>query len=114
MSAFESIVQKQIQLQGIFYPNSDLPKHDGQLFSTYMLGLESEVGEVLQADKTWKPFHKGDRDPQAVKQELADCFLFLINAALAQGMSAWDMLDEMRKKQVIVEERMLADKKKEP
>ena len=83
-------------------------------FSTYMLGLESEVGEVLQADKTWKPFHKGERDPQAVKQELADCFLYLINAALAQGMSAWDMLDEMRKKQVVIEERMLADIEKEP
>lgn len=39
MSAFESIVQKQIQLQGIFYPDSNLPKHEGRLFFNLYVGL---------------------------------------------------------------------------
>ena len=106
----ENIFQKQIELQKIAF-NKTLPKHEPDLVSYFALGLVSEVGEVLQADKTWKPFHKGTRDEWSALEELADCWLFLINLTLAEGYNCRAIKEMICDKQSIVFERIKKEKR---
>lgn len=89
--------------------NVKLPAVNEKLFQYYMLGLLGEAGEVLSADKQWKPINKGPRDQQEVMKELTDCFLFLINACLAQNVTADDIANEFLRKNKKVHERIEAD-----
>ena len=66
-----------------------LPSDKPELISIYALGLISEVGEVLQADKRWKiglNWTGGDtrhHERGEVISELTDCMLYLVNLMLA-------------------------------
>lgn len=68
---------------------ADLPNDRPDLISPYALGLVSEIGEVLQADKRWKAGMSktgGDdkhHDHKEVTGELTDCLLFFVNLCLA-------------------------------
>jgi dimeric dUTPase (all-alpha-NTP-PPase superfamily) len=74
--------------------NAELPKHDSNLVSYFALGLYNEIGEVLQADKTWKPWAKNSPyNREETEKEIADCWLFLINLTLAQGIDAERLFD---------------------
>ncbi len=87
----------QIKLQNHCF-NAKLPVVDEHLFQYYMLGLFGEAGEVLAADKQWKPCNKGPRKEDEVREELTDCFLFLINACLSQGFTSEDIYQTFLKK----------------
>jgi len=105
----KNIFKNQIELQKIAF-NKELPKHEPDLVSYFALGLMSEVGEVLQADKTWKPFHKGAVDKNATLEELADCWLFLINLGLAEGFNYKEIKEAISEKQKVVFERIKKEK----
>lgn len=105
----ENIFKKQIELQKIAF-NKELPNHEPELISYFALGLVGEVGEVLQADKTWKPFNKGIRDEWLTLEELADCWLFLINLTLAEGYDCREIKEMILDKQAIVFERIKKEK----
>lgn len=105
----ENIFKNQIELQKIAF-NKELPKHEPELISYFALGLMSEVGEVLQTDKTWKPFHKGTVDKDATLEELADCWLFLINLCLAEGFNYKEIKKAISEKQAVVFERIKKEK----
>lgn len=87
-----------------------LPAHNEDLAMYYGFGLFTELGEVFQADKSWKMFNKGPRNAEEVLEELVDCQLFLTNLMLAQRISAEDFEAAYRKKAAKVIERAQACK----
>lgn len=105
----QEIFDKQAQLQKLAF-GVDLPKVDENLAKYYGFGLYGEIGEVFQADKTWKPFNKGPRNEDEVREELTDCLLFLVNLMLAQGMTADMIQDSYLKKYQVVIDRVNKEK----
>ena len=93
----QTMFDLQAKLQSYCF-NVKLPAVNEGLFQYYMLGLFGEAGEVLAADKQWKPCNKGPRDQEEVTKELTDCFLFLINACLSQNVTAEDIAKEFIRK----------------
>lgn len=59
-----------------------LPKDDIGLASYHILQFMSELGEVLDADKRWKNFRNDKFDKSAKAEEIADCFIVLMNVAM--------------------------------
>lgn len=95
MDRLSYMFERQAELQKHML-DADLPADRPDLLSYYALGLVSELGEVLQADKRWKAELKTGGDNTTVniidvRYEIADCFLYLINIALAAGMTAEEM-----------------------
>ena len=88
--------------------NIKLPSDKPELISTYALGLVSEIGEVLQADKRWKNKTGGDNktvDHDSVKEELTDCMLYLINLIQACDVNAEEFFESFIKVQNKVRRR---------
>lgn len=104
----QKMFDMQIELQNHCF-NVQLPAVNEGLFQYYMLGLFGEAGEVLAADKQWKPCNKGPRSQEEVTKELTDCFLFLINACLAQNVTAEDIAQEFIRKNKKVHARIEKD-----
>lgn len=104
---FEGLYQKQINFQkkvlkkGLYnFENiKDLPYDEPKIFSQHIQHMISELGEVLSADKRWKSFRNGHYDEDNKKEELADCFIVLMNMCIFSGFTAEDMekaiLDKM-------------------
>ena len=65
-----------------------LPIDDVQLCSYHIQQLMSEVGEVLDADKRWKNFRNEKYDKEAKAEEIADCFIVLLNIAMFSGIDS--------------------------
>lgn len=61
-----------------------------QWSSYHVLGLVEEVGELLKADKRWKTHRNKFHDEKNKLEELADCFITLMNVALWSGVSTDD------------------------
>lgn len=82
-----------------------LPADYPRLESYQIQQLVSEIGEVLEADKRWKSFRNGKYDPAGKKDEIADCFIVLMNVAVFSGLSAEDVLEAIEKKITVNNER---------
>lgn len=82
----QTILQK--ELMGVCLP-ADKP----ELVSYHALGLYTELGEVLQADKRWKPWKNGDKahNKRELTKEIADCWLFLINLTLVHNIDSEEL-----------------------
>lgn len=83
---FLFMLQKDLQKH---ITDADLPAERPDLVSYHALGLISELGEVLQVDKRWKPWNQDkaiEVDKEALSKEIADCWLFLINLTLVLGL----------------------------
>lgn len=62
-----------------------VPVDDIGLASYHVQQLMSEIGEVLEADKRWKS-HRNDKYNRGKKlEEIADCFIVLMNIAMFSG-----------------------------
>lgn len=83
-----------------------LPVDDVSLSSYHLLQLMSELGEVLDADKRWKNFRNNKYDKDAKVEEIADCFIVLMNVAMFSGLSADDIENAVEKKISEVLERI--------
>ena len=59
-----------------------LPVDRPMLASYHVQQLVSEIGEVLDADKRWKNFRNEKYDKDAKAEELADCFIVLMNICM--------------------------------
>ena len=68
-----------------------LPIDVPQLASYHIQQLMSEIGEVLDADKRWKNFRNEKYDKNNKAEELADCFIVLMNICMFSGLSGDDM-----------------------
>ena len=65
-----------------------IPEDNVQIFSQHIQQLISEIGEVLSADKRWKNFRNEKIDKENKLEEIADCFIVLMNVAIYSGFTS--------------------------
>ena len=120
---FESLYQLQIGFQEeIINENKyeDLPKEsyenlpidNPKLFAYHIEHLVCEIGEVLSADKRWKNMrrHTTQEMLEHKKEEIADCFIVLMNVCIYSGLTASDVMDLIEKKIIKNYDRMHFEK----
>ena len=83
-----------------------VPIDDVKLMSYHIQQLMSEIGEVLDADKRWKNFRNLKYDKDAKLEEIADCFIVLMNIAMFSGFDGDQVADAIAKKALEVYERL--------
>lgn len=95
--AYEGFTAKQDQV---------LPVDDPHLCSYHVQQLISEIGEVLEADKRWKNFRNKKNDSKNKLDEIADCFIVVMNLAIFSGFDACELERAIKKKLQVVLERI--------
>lgn len=83
-----------------------VPVDDVRLASYHVQHLISEIGEVLDADKRWKNFRNEKYDKSAKLEELADCFIVLMNIAMYSDINDKEMVEAIKEKLDKVSERI--------
>lgn len=83
-----------------------VPADDVGLASYHIQQLVSEIGEVLDADKRWKSHRNEKYDKNAKLEELADCFVVLMNIAMFSGFDGDDLANAIQKKLDVVSDRI--------
>lgn len=73
----------------------ELPVDDPKLFSYHVQQLMSEIGELLDADKRWKNFRNGKYDKDSKLEEIADCFIVLVNICLFSDVSHIELINKV-------------------
>lgn len=82
------------------------PCDDVSLSSYHIQQLISEIGEVLECDKRWKNYRNDKFDKDAKLEELADCFIELLNIAMFSNFSAKELSKAIENKIEIVKGRV--------
>lgn len=83
-----------------------IPVDDVKLMSYHVQQLISEIGEVLDADKRWKNFRNQKYNSDAKLEEIADCFIVMMNIAMFSGLDGSEVVDAIEKKLNEVSERI--------
>lgn len=83
-----------------------IPCDDVSLSSYHIQQLVSEIGEVLECDKRWKNYRNDKFDKDAKLEELADCFIELLNIAMFSNFSAKELSQAIENKIKIVKGRI--------
>lgn len=83
-----------------------IPVDDVKLMSYHIQQLMSEIGEVLDADKRWKNFRNQKYDENAKLEEIADCFIVMMNVAMFSGFDGAQLVEAIEKKLNKVSERI--------
>ena len=113
MRPFKQIYDMQIENQSLLVNNNlydnvekmSLPTDNVALASYHVQQLISEIGEVLAADKRWKNIRNDKYDRDNKLEEIADCFIVLMNIAIFSGMSAEELENEIINKLQVVNKR---------
>ncbi len=95
--SYEGFASKAVEL---------VPADDPRLCSYHVQQLISEIGEVLEADKRWKNFRNSRFDKDAKLDEIADCFIVMMNVSMYSGFSGEEIADAIKRKIDIVHERV--------
>lgn len=115
MADFNDMYRKQQLIQGKMVdegmydgvnPDLVIPQDIPSLASYHVQQLVSEIGEVLEADKRWKNFRNKKYDRDAKLEELADCYIVLMNISMFSGFTASEVYDAIRHKQDVVLDRI--------
>lgn len=88
----------------------ELPFDHPRLASYHVQQLISEVGEVLDADKRWKNFRNGRYNSNDKLEEIADCFIVLLNIAMYSGFTSKNIVNAIKRKVDIVSDRIKEEK----
>lgn len=83
-----------------------IPVDDVRLMSYHIQQLMSEIGEVLDADKRWKNFRNQKYDESAKLEEIADCFIVMMNIVMFSGFDGNQLVNAIDKKLTKVSERI--------
>lgn len=83
-----------------------LPNDSVSLSSYHVQQLVSEIGEVLDADKRWKNFRNEKYDKDAKAEEIADCFIVLMNIAMFSGIDGDELAGVISRKLYTVRNRV--------
>ena len=83
-----------------------LPADSPTMFSYQLQGEISELGEVLEADKRWKNMRNAHYDREQKLEELADCFIYLMNMCMWSGYSFDDVQGAVAEKVQTVRDRI--------
>lgn len=116
-STLKELFQKQVNnqngliLKGVYdkFILDDIkpvPFDNVNLASYHIQQLISEIGEVLDADKRWKSHRNEKYNEQDKLEELADCFIVLMNIVMFSGFDADDLANAIEDKLNIVFERI--------
>lgn len=84
----------------------ELPVDSSALCSYHVQQLMSEVGEVLTADKRWKSHRQDNYNPQEKLEEIADCFIVMMNIAMFSGFDGEDVTKAIEDKLDVVAGRI--------
>lgn len=84
----------------------ELPMDSVSLSSYHIQQLVSEIGEVLTADKRWKSHRQDGYDSQSKLEEIADCFIVMMNIAMFSGFDGNDVTNAIYEKLGIVSSRI--------
>ena len=90
--------------------NVELPFDHPRLASYHIQQLISEIGEVLDADKRWKNIRNGRYNKDNKLEEIADCFIVLMNIAMFSGYDSQDIIKAIDFKLGIFSERIEKEK----
>lgn len=74
------------------------PVDDVSLTSYHIQQLMSEIGEILNADKRWKSHRNDKYDEQEKLEEIADCFIVLMNVAMFSGFNGDNIAEAIKSK----------------
>ena len=104
-------IQNKLLNKGIYNRYKDentitVPIDDVGLSSYHVQQLMSEIGEVLDADKRWKSHRNDKYDKNAKLEELADCFIVLMNIVMFSGFDSDDLANSIQKKLSVVSDRL--------
>ena len=101
----KNLYKKQIEFQNDLLRNEKydtknvtLPEDNIYLFKYHMLQLLSELGEVLESDKRWKNYRNKKFNLKEKQNEIADCFIVLMNVAMSSGMTYEELYKSIEKK----------------
>ena len=83
-----------------------VPTDDIKLMSYHVQQLISEIGEILNADKRWKNFRNQKYDENNKLEEIADCFIVLMNVAMFSGFDGSQLAEAIENKLYKVSERI--------
>lgn len=83
-----------------------IPVDDVKLMSYHVQQLMSEIGEVLDADKRWKNFRNQKYDKNAKLEEIADCFIVMMNITMFSGFDGAQLIEAIGNKLNEVSERI--------
>lgn len=83
-----------------------IPVDDVKLMSYHIQQLVSEIGEILNADKRWKNFRNERYDEKEKLEEIADCFIVLMNIAMFSGFDGIQLSDAILDKLNKVSDRI--------
>lgn len=86
--------------------DTELPIDSVALSSYHIQQLVSEIGEVLDADKRWKNIRNKKYEPKDKLEEIADCFIVLMNVAMFSGFDGEDVSAAIEEKLGIVADRI--------
>lgn len=84
----------------------ELPTDSVSLASYHVQQLISEIGEVLTADKRWKSHRQDNYNSYDKLEEIADCFIVMMNIAMFSGFDGDDVNQAIIDKLGIVSERI--------
>lgn len=116
-TSFESLFLQQMQNQQMLIDKEQYDKYkddktntvpvdDIGLFSYNIQQLMSEIGEVLDADKRWKNFRNEKNDSNGKLEEIADCFIVMMNIAMFSGFNGADVAKAIAEKIMKVQGRI--------
>lgn len=83
-----------------------VPVDDVGLASYHIQQLMSEIGEVLDADKRWKSHRNEQYNKEDKLEEIADCFIVLMNIAMYSGFDGRQLAEAIDKKLDVVSQRI--------
>jgi len=87
-----------------------LPEDNPVLFANSILLLMEEIGEVLKEDKRWKGLFRSNKySPVNKLDEMTDMFIVMMNVMIFSGVSMVEMLEAVKKKQLVNFERLAAE-----
>lgn len=89
--------------------NIVVPVDDPKLESYHIQQLMSEIGEVLESDKRWKNFRNVSYDKDNKLEEIADCFIVLMNIAIFSGFDKEELYNAVDRKLDKVKERIVVE-----
>lgn len=107
MNNLQQIWEKQKSFQKNFFDPENISEEERiRLSKEYILSIHKELGEVLQI-MPWK-LHRANvktYDSAHLKEELIDCFKFLLNVCILHGMTSESFEKLFFEKSEIVEKR---------
>lgn len=84
----------------------ELPMDSVSLCSYHVQQLVSEIGEILDADKRWKSHRNVEYESDKKLEEIADCFIVMMNIAMFSGFDGKDITKAISDKLEVVAKRI--------